>query len=97
MSYIPQETLQELNSHPLHIWTTGLALLLLFMHLSMCKHYPCIHTHTHACVWLEEEGHYATVCVEILLLVKTCYGYSDHINAKSDSNNDLSLVSKYVC
>lgn len=55
------------------------------------------HTRTHACFWLEEEGHYATVCVEILLLVKTCYGYNDHINAKSDSNNDLSLVSKYVC
>lgn len=47
VSYIPQQTLQELNSHPLHIWTTGPALLLVFMHLSMCKHYPCIYTHTH--------------------------------------------------
>lgn len=43
--YITKQTLQELNSHPLHIWVTGLALLLFFMHLSMCKHYPCIHTH----------------------------------------------------
>ena len=96
-SHIPQQTLQDLNSHPFHIWTAGLALLLLFMHLSMCKHYPYIYTHTHTHLWPEEEGHYATGCVEILFLVKTCYGYSDHMNAKKGSNNDLSPVSKSVC
>lgn len=44
MSYIPKQTLQELNSDPLHIWVTGLALTRLFMHLNMCKHYTHMHT-----------------------------------------------------
>lgn len=39
VSYIPKQTLQELNSHPLRIWVTGPALTLMFMHLNMCKHY----------------------------------------------------------
>lgn len=55
------------------------------------------HTHTHTHLWPEEEGYYATVSVEIPLLVRTCYEYSDHINAERDSNNDLSPVSKSVC
>lgn len=59
VSYIPKQTLQELNLHPLHIWVTGLALTLLLMHLNMCKHYK---------EQKERVTVYCTGCLEVLAM-----------------------------
>ncbi len=70
VSYIPKQTLQELNSHPLHIWVTGLALTLLFMHLNMCKHhthigcYGCHHAHSHARTHTHTQTVHSLACMK---------------------------------